>query len=316
MRKNLSIRVAIATITALATVGCSIPAFAWGPERQTYTNDVPADHVTFNSITNNVAMGDERNFVRVRALDSNDNYTDVLNVEPGKEYSVYIFYHNNAASNLNSSGKGIANGVKVASAYPVEVKKGEKGMVSGIITATDSDPTSVWDEAYFTTNYDNVYLRYKPGTAIIHNSGDVNNSVLSTNLFTEDGTYIGINTLDGRIPGCAEYSGYITYTLVAEQENTPTDCTTNPELPECQQPNCATNPEMEGCQELPNTGPVEVILAIVIVLGIAGGGYYLYRTKKTLKTAEKVVKGEDTKGLESTPEMPSKKTEEPKEAKK
>ena len=73
------------------------------------------------------------------------------------------------------------------------------------------------------------------------------------------------------------------------------DCTTNPELPECQkEPTCETNPEMEGCQtpeEIVSTGPLEITLAVVIVLGIAGGCFYLYHTKKTLKHVEDKVSG-------------------------
>ena len=431
-------RVAISTLATIAFATlCASPTFAWGPERQTYTNDQPADQVTFNSITNNAGIGDERNFVRVGLAGTTEAHVDDMKIEPGKEYEVYIYYHNNAASNLNASGKGIANGVKVSSAYPTSVKKGENGMVSGIIMTTDGTPLEVWDEAYFTTDYDNVILRYKPGTAIIHNDGKVNGSVLSDALFTEEGTYIGINTLDGRIPGCAEYSGYITYTLVAEKttsdldkqvstdgENwsdnvtvhpgqivtykveftntgntdlanvifkdihdeglslhagstkifdvnnvdgktiddildlsgysfgtvapgalvqityqakiaddtrlcgktlnnsillsynsedqgkdfasvtvncdTPTeeDCNNNPNLPGCK--NCKTNPEMEGCQELPNTGPVEIVLAIVIILGLCGGGYYLYRSNKTLKTVKNTVSGKETENKTNT----------------
>ena len=58
---------------------------------------------------------------------------------------------------------------------------------------------------------------------------------------------------------------------------------------------------MEGCQSLPNTGPVEIIMATVIVLGIAGGGYYFYRTRKVLKTVEGDVTGKD---ITETPEAP------------
>jgi hypothetical protein len=46
---------------------------------------------------------------------------------------------------------------------------------------------------------------------------------------------------------------------------------------------------MEGCQtpeEIVSTGPLEITLAVVIVLGIAGGCFYLYHTKKTLKHVE------------------------------
>lgn len=216
MKRFTKIISGIAALSA-ATLAWASPTFAWGPERPTYTNANPADHVVFNSITDNAAIGDERNFVRVRDMSTNDKYSDEVKVVPGGEYEVYIFYHNDASGSLNPSGKGIANGVKVASSYPTKLVKGERGMISGIIDTTDGDPKSVWDEAYLTTDStEQITMRYKTGSAVIHNAGKVNGSVLSTKLFTEGGTYIGINVLDGRIPGCAEYSGYITYTLVAE----------------------------------------------------------------------------------------------------
>ena len=325
-------------------------------------------------------------------------------------------------------------------------------MISGIVSWSYVKPNDdrvyagkVWDEAYLTTKSDEVVLRYKTGTAKIHNGGKANGSVLPTALFTEGGTPIGYNKLTGTIPGCAEYSGFITYTLVAEKvdssmekqvstdgttwadevtvkpgeyitykvkfnntgntkltnvifkdvhdegldlrfgtttvydvdnvngkviddiidisgyntgdaaagalvqiiyqmqvkrdkslcgktlrntisvdynssrqktddatvvvacepedepkpepepEEEDDDCETNPEKEGCwprpdpepePEKNCKTNPEMEGCQSLPNTGPVEVVMAAAIVAGIIGGGYYLYRTKKVLRTAE------------------------------
>ena len=402
---------------------------AWGPEnRPTYTNESPAPYATFNSITNNVAVGDERNFVRVAEIGTSETYVDEIEVVPGKEYEVYIYYHNDAGSNTNASGYGIATNVKVSSAYPTSLTKGERGMVSGIISYNYVDlqdkthDASVWDEAYFTTKYDNVVLRYKTGTAIIHNAGSVNGTVLPTALFTEDGTPIGFNKLSGTIPGCAEYSGYITYTLVAEYtsselsksvsldgenwyetveadpgqyvtykvvfKNTGNTTLTNvifkdthsdgltlrsgsvkvfdadntsgkviddildisgynvgdkiagalvqiiyqakvdddakcKELKNTitvqynganqgsgsstvkttgcapdEEPTPIPTPEPEPTpeptptpSELPNTGPVEIALAIVIVLGIAIGGFYLYRTRKTLNTVKKNVSG-------------------------
>ncbi|MBR3052078.1 isopeptide-forming domain-containing fimbrial protein [Candidatus Saccharibacteria bacterium] len=423
----------------VAVIGVGATVSAWGPERTTYTNDAPAPYATFNSITDNAAVGDERNFVRIREAGTDQNFRDEIEIEPGKEYEVYIYYHNNAASNTNASGLGMATNTRVSSAYPTIVNSGERGMVSGIISwsyVTPEDPNhaqtgKVWDEAYVTTNTDGTILRYKTGSAVIHNSGDANGAVLPTALFTEDGTPIGFNKLEGNLPGCAEYSGHITYTLVAEQtaadldkqvsldgenwsdsvtahpgqivtykvtfkntgnteltnvifkdthdeglslysgstkvfdvDNTDgkqiddildlsgynvgnvapgalvqiiyqarindesaicsktlnntisinynstdqgsdsaaitvaceEDCTTNPNLPGCQEKNCKTNPEMEGCQALPNTGPVEIVLAIIIVLGIGGGGYYLYRTRKTLNKVESVAKGDSGNG--------------------
>ena len=57
----------------------------WGPERPTYTWQKPADHATMNSMTNNPAIGDERNFVRIRKVGGNDKYTDNVVAEPGAE---------------------------------------------------------------------------------------------------------------------------------------------------------------------------------------------------------------------------------------
>ena len=322
-------------------------ASAWGPERTTYTNESPAPYATFNSITDNVAVGDERNFVRVGEVGSTDPYRDEIEVVPGKEYEVYIYFHNDAASNTNKDGFGMATNTRVSSGYPTTLQPGDRGMISGIISwsyvtpekPNDAQTGKIWDEAYLTTKSNNVVIKFKAASAVIHNAGAANGSILPTALFSEEGTPIGYNKLAGTIPGCAEYSGYITYTIVAEQtkedcttnpdlpecknpdcETNPDlpeckqpdcttnpdlpecknpDCTTNPDLPECQEKNCKTNPEMEGCSELPNTGPVEIIMAIVIIIGIGGGGYYLYRTKKTLKTAESVARGEGSIKTES-----------------
>ncbi len=213
---------AVAVATVIAAMGLNA-ASAWGPERQTYTNESPADYATFNSITNNAAVGDERNFVRIREAGTG-TYVDEIEVVPGHEYEVYIYYHNNAATDTNAKGYGVATNTRVSSAYPTVVDAGERGMISGIISwsyVTPSDPNNaqtgtVWDEAYVTSNVDGVVLKYKTGTAIIHNGGEANGSVLPSDLFTKSGTPIGYNILTGTLPGCAEYSGHITYTLVAE----------------------------------------------------------------------------------------------------
>ena len=227
--KLLQKRVHITIITTLAIgLALTAPTFAWGPERTTYTNESPANYATFNSITNNAAVGDERNFVRVGEVGSSEPYADTIEVEPGKEYEVYIYYHNDAASNTNESGYGMATNARISSAYPTILHSDSKGMISGIVTWSYVTPDSpndaktgkVWDEAYLTTKTDGVVLRYKTGTATIHNDGKTDGSTLPVDLFTENGTPIGYNKLTGNLPGCAEYSGYITYTLVAEKVET------------------------------------------------------------------------------------------------
>ena len=444
-------------------------AFAWGPERTTFTMEKPATYPTFNSITNNPTIGDERDFVRVGEIDA--KVTDLKNeveVVPGRQYLVYVYFHNNASSTFNDSAhnnSGVAVRTRMSSAFSTVITPSSKGTISATITADNTNPGSVWDEAYMTTSTEKVLLHYVAGSAHIYNDWKANGSVMPSSLFTENGTLLGLNALNGVIPGCEEYHGVVTYVLQAEElggsidklvskdgtnfkesaviapgeevtfqltivntgdvaltnatvkdilpdgltlvpgsvglrandsttvdtisddiistglnlgtigtgntvyityravagadfdctgteltnnatltydsekssgdsksdsttvtvkksdceepDNPPLDnCDTNPGLEGCDKPEpektCKTNPEMEGCQELPNTGPVEIAMAAVILLGIGGGGFYLYRTRKTLKDVEKEVTGDATK---TTPEEPTapKDTEEKKQ---
>jgi hypothetical protein len=102
---------------------------------------VPATYVTFNSITNNPAHGDERNFMQVReSTASNETYADSIALNPGKEYVVYMYYHNNAAANYNASGVGIAHGAFARAEVPAVVKNGSTGTKAvGYVGATPNE---------------------------------------------------------------------------------------------------------------------------------------------------------------------------------
>ena len=452
----------IAAVTASGLMGIS-QVSAWGPERPLFTMEEPATYPVFNSITNNGTIGDEREFVRIGEINPTEtNMGSQVEIIPGKQYLVYIYFHNNASATFNDEAhdfSGVATGVRMASGFSTVITPSSPGKVVGMITGHNTNPTSVWDEVEMTTTYDKVLMRYVRGSAKIYNDYATNDTVLPISLFTQEGTLIGLNKLNGIIPGCEQYHGTVTYVLQAEElggsidktvskdgnefresatiapgeqatyqltiantgdvaltnatvkdtlpeglalvpgsvkfranesttwdslpddgifgsgynigtigtgntvyityqvtaegefdcngttvtnnatltyddettagitkqdstdiiikkadcaeeviplddcENNPgaaecQTCETNPELPECQ-PTCATNPEMEGCQELPNTGPMQITLAAIIAVGIISGGYYFYRTKKTLKTVENAAKGENSQPMSS-----------------
>ncbi|OYW85418.1 hypothetical protein B7Z17_02345, partial [Candidatus Saccharibacteria bacterium 32-49-10] len=214
-------RAATLAIIAAAVI---VPAvsFAWGPaSRPTYTAASPAPHVTFNSITDNPAHGDERNFVQIKeASASSSTYTEEIALQPGKEYQVYVYYHNNAASNLNDAAhdyKGIALDTTVRAQMPATVKAGEKARFTGIIGASNAQPTEVWDEAYGTTT-SGVALRYVQGSAKLNNRGATNGSTLADSIVTT-GVKIGHDELNGKVPGCNEYAGYVTFRFKVVQPN-------------------------------------------------------------------------------------------------
>ena len=173
-----------------------VPAalFAWGPDRPTFTFAHPAPYVTFNSITDNPSRGDERNFVQIKeATAANSTYGENVNLQAGKDYTVFVSYHNNAASNLNDAAhnyKGVAKDAFMRVQMPATVKAGEKARVTGFVGASNSNPAQVWDEAYGNAS-GNFALRYVPGSATIHSNGAVNGQKLPDNLYTT-GTPLGL----------------------------------------------------------------------------------------------------------------------------
>ena len=437
----------LATTVVAAGLISSAGASAWGPDRPTFTMEKPATYPTFNSITNNPTIGDERDFVRVGQINADvTELTNEVEVVPGHQYLVYIYFHNNASATYNDSAhnhSGVAVATTMASAFSTVLTPAEKATISATITANNSNPGSVWDEAYMTTKTPKVLLHYVTGSAKIYNDWKANGSIVPSSLFTKDGTLIGLNELNGVIPGCEEYHGVVTYVLQADElkgtidkevstdgtnystsvdanpgdevyyrltvknagdvaltnatvidsmppgmtlvpgsvqfsannsgvwealsdnivkdgynfgtigtgntiqityrakvtdeidcENNrgfvnvasltydsdgkfgdndnsstavnvkstecedpnPDDCEVNPSG--CVEPvdpeNCTTNSNLPGCDlpdEIPKTGPLEITMAVIVVLGICAGGFYFYRTRRTLKTVSDVVSG-------------------------
>ena len=237
--------------SAVALTGLMVATFApvasvsaldetWGPKnRARYTWNSPAPEVTFNSITDNPFIGDESNFVRVVEYveGGNASHEDNVTVQPGKEYEVWIYFHNNAAANLNESGKGLAQNTRVASSFPTKLSAGDSGVIRGSVSATNANPQAVWDTAFLNAD-ETVWLDYVPNSAILHTSESckaANGIVLDANSLFVDASKVGTGTeagamitcydagefrtdgLWGVIPGCNEYAGYVTYRVKAEK---------------------------------------------------------------------------------------------------
>jgi hypothetical protein len=286
---------------ALSPLVSGAPVMAWGPERPTYTNQKPADHATFNSITNNAAVGDERDFVRIEEKNSGRPYSSEIILEAGKQYEVYIYYHNDASETYNDEAHGyagVARDVRLSSSFPESLAANERAAVTGKITSSNAQPAAVWDEAYVTAK-EAVTLHYVTGSAKIYNQWGVNSSTLATALFSAEGVPLGLNELNGVILGCDRYSGQIVYTIQTKAVEEGGDPDPDPEPtpdPDPEDPDPGpTNPtkpaEPITPEELPTTGPAEVALAVVVVLALAAGGFYWYRTHKAVKKATTKARG-------------------------
>lgn len=212
---------AVLTVSAVTMAALSASVLAWGPERPTYTIANPADHVTFNSITDNPEYGDERNFVRIKEASAPSSaFSDDTTIEPGKDYEVYVYYHNNASRTLNSDEhgqKGIAHDTKLRMAMPGGLKAGERTGLTGYISASNATPREVYDNSYMTATTD-VALRYIPGSAVVTNGGGISGQVLPDSLFTT-GALLGYDNLNGIVPGCNEFAGFVKFKFRADAPN-------------------------------------------------------------------------------------------------
>lgn len=199
-------RSVVMAAAALAVVTPAI-VMAWGPDRKLFTMENPATFVTFNSITNNPEVGDERNFLVIKdAANTNaGGWQDTMNAEAGKEYLVRVYVHNDAASNLNLKATNTRVKVNVPNTTGKSVDLG------GFVTADNAEPKEVWDTAKFTSNSD-FNVTYVAGSAKLYNNHfGQTGATLSDSIVTNTGALVGYDKLDGIVPGCIEYAGYVTF---------------------------------------------------------------------------------------------------------
>ena len=183
--------------------------WAWGPARPSFTIEKPADYITFNSITNNpVIGGDEKDFVGIREVGSNAKWTNNMKVQNGKEYYVRMYVHNNAASNLNLVAENVVAKLNVPTTTAKNVT------VQGQISASNAKPNTVWDEATFSSDND-FNLAYVAGSALFENNG-MGTTKLPDSIVNNTGAKLGYDKLDGKIPGCFQYAGYVTVKVKAQ----------------------------------------------------------------------------------------------------
>ncbi|MCL1876500.1 hypothetical protein FWF74_00430 [Candidatus Saccharibacteria bacterium] len=209
-----------------------VPAALWatsGPSRPTYTWNNAPTHITFNSMTDNAnwntytGTGDERNFVAAEPVGNIANGSinsmltgglrpDTIAVEAGKEYYVGMLVHNDAYTPLNL----VAENVKAKVTMPTG--SGKSLSIRGDISSTNANPTNVYDDVTFTSNSD-FTLSYVAGSAHYFNNQDV--YTLPDSELLGSGTKLGYTSLDGRIPGCWEYRGYLFFKVKANAVVTP-----------------------------------------------------------------------------------------------
>ncbi len=203
-------------IVAVVLLGFTFAAGAWWPERPTFTIKNPAPYVTFNSITDNPNYGDERAFFDAKPVSntSQGGFSDQNQVTDGQEMLLRIYVHNNAADNLNASGKGIAKDAKARIWLPSVTENTMRA--NAYISAPNAKPVEVSDTTDFVGN-GNFKISFVPGSATMYTNAVPSGYKLSDSIVA-GGAPIGYEGANGTIPGCFQYSGIITIKVKVQME--------------------------------------------------------------------------------------------------
>ncbi|QQS18594.1 hypothetical protein IPL68_00610 [Candidatus Saccharibacteria bacterium] len=221
---RLSKKTLLSALLTAGVIGVAVSALAWGPSRQTYTMAQPADHVTFNSMTDNPREGDERAFFELKdaANTNSDGFAHQMTVKDGQEVLLRVYVHNNAADNLNgtnNSGVGVAKNTKVRVWLPSVTDTVLRA--NAYVSADNASPKEVYDtvDMVAPTTANKFSVQYVPGSAVAYNNyAGLAGLKLSDSIVTS-GAPIGLSQPDGIIPGCFKYANVITLKVKVKMQN-------------------------------------------------------------------------------------------------
>lgn len=188
-------------------------------DRQTYTCITPtncpgADHVQFNSFTNNPVVGDERAFFAGSL--NGANVADRIKVKNGDVITLRAYIHNNAdATKMGSTAATVAKNVKFKVLVPTASQK-DTNLIA-FISADNANPGMVNDT--MSLYADSAFtVKYVPGSAKFSHAADgVNQKTVAVN-----DSVVGDGAILGDITGCFAYSGYVTLQVKVTMPEPPT----------------------------------------------------------------------------------------------
>jgi hypothetical protein len=219
--KTKTLRIVAGAVVAVTAIATTATAFAsyFPADRQTYTCITPdncpgADHVTFDSFTNNPVVGDERPFLAGSL--NGANVQDRLQVKDGDQVVVRAYVHNNAdATKMGGEANTVAKNVKFKLIVPTASQNDTN--IIGFISADNANPAMINDtmSVYGDSNFT---LEYVKGSAEFSHKADGVNQI--TTKLSDDIVNGGASL--GDINGCFAYSGYVTVVVKVHMPTTET----------------------------------------------------------------------------------------------
>jgi hypothetical protein len=246
---------------ALAVPATTFAGF-YPADRQTYTceaakadGSVPcagADHIVFNSFTNNPVVGDERPFFSGSL--NGTPVQDRIKVKDGDVITLRAYVHNNADPNKIPVAQTVARNVKMKVLIPTASQK-DQNLVA-FLSADNANPGTINDT--MSLYGDNAFtMQYVPGSATFAHKMDgvhMNNDKINDSIVANGASL-------GDMLGCFQYSGYVTLQVKVNMPTTPvTPPEKKPPVTTPQQPTTLVNT---------GAGDVAAIAAGATIVGAA-----------------------------------------------
>lgn len=180
-----------------------------GPERPTFRWEKPAHYVTFNSIIDNPAVGDEREFIRAKAFDDkHGDFEGWVSLAPGRRYVFQVDYHNDLSTSFSQESLDARLTIELPRTVPAQ---SEDSALTASISARNAHPREVFSSVrLYNDTLQDIEIRYLPGSARL-STGYLDNVTLDDEVSSPSGALLGGSKLDGAISGDVRESGRVTF---------------------------------------------------------------------------------------------------------
>ncbi len=140
-------------------------------------------------------------------------------------YMVKMLVHNSSADRL----KLISNNTRAMISMPT-ASNTDSAMIQGIVASDNCNADNsgnkgstcaVWDEAYLRADGKSFKVAYIAGSGRYYNSVrdfKTNGFTLPDSIASKDGAQLGYQAMDGKLQGCFQYSGYVTFLIKVTEE--------------------------------------------------------------------------------------------------
>lgn len=186
-------------------------AEGWGPDRPTFHDDTFPNSLTFNSTSDNVNLGDERNFVAVKP-DSNKQaggWLDSVEAQNNQVYLIRVYARLDGPQAHEAKGTNLSVNLPTCTAHRVGV--------SATLSSLDAFPGQVWDGASFWSRRDFNLALVPDSGRLYSNAHPTPGLAFSVNdLVTSKGILLGSKALDGIFEPGYEHDVYVTFLVRAQ----------------------------------------------------------------------------------------------------